>query len=149
MSEFSWRLRVTSAGAEAARVSTRKHQFAVGRPLEFDAQYEGVTALEYALGALGAEIVMGLRVFAKRRRMTLDEVEAVVDAELSHALTYLEVVGEDGHPVVSRVAIKVFVASPHDEAALRQLWDDVLARLPLVQTFRPTVDLALELIVTG
>jgi hypothetical protein len=145
MNEFLWRLRITSTDREEARVSARRHQFTVGRPIDFDADYEHLTALEYALGALGAEIVGGLRVFAKRRRVELDHVEAVVDGELENPLTYLEVVGEAGHPGCSKISVKVYIASPHDEQTVRRLWDETLERLPLVRTFRDANHLRLDI----
>lgn len=139
---------MTSSDDETARVSVRRHQFTVGRPLDFDAEYGRLTALEYALGALGGEIVTGLRVFARRRRITLDQVEAVVAGALDNPLTYLEVVGEEGHAGLSRVGLKVYVASPHDEAEVRRLWDDTLERLPLVRTFGASVELTMDLTMT-
>jgi hypothetical protein len=134
MSEFSSRLRVTAKAPGVARVSVRRHQFTVGRPLSFDVEYDNVTAVEYALGALGAEIVTGLHEFANRRRLELDAVEAVVDGELGNPLLYFEVVGEAGHPGLSHIAIKVYVASPHDGHTVTQLWNETLARLPLART---------------
>ena len=144
MNEFSWTLRITVTDDDAANVVTRRHQFAVGRPLHFDAEYQHVTPLEYALGALGAEIVNGLRQSAKRRRMELDDIEAVVDGELDNPLTYLEVVGEEGHPGLVRVLVKVYVSSPHDEQTWRTLWDETRERLPLVRTFSGALSLTVE-----
>jgi hypothetical protein len=135
MSEPRWSLRVTATEPEAAHVVARRQQFVVGRPIHFDAHYEHVTALEYVLGALGAEIVNGLRVFASRRRLEIDDVEAVVHGELDNPLAYLEVIGEEGHAGLARVLVTVYVASPHGEEALRALWTDARERLPLVRTF--------------
>ena len=73
----------------------------------------------------------------------------MVDGELEHPLTYLEVVGEVGSPRLSRVSIKVFVASPHDEDTVTRLWNETLERLPLVRTFRHGLDLRLELKLIG
>src|SRR5688572_4522901 len=98
MTSSQWRLRVTATERGTVRVSTRRHQFAVGRPVDFDAESSQISALEYALGALGAEVVGGLRVVAKRRRIEIENVEAVVDGQLENALTYLEVVGETARP---------------------------------------------------
>jgi hypothetical protein len=146
---FSWRLRITGAESDAARVSARRHQFTVGRPIDFDAESLHVMALEYALGAVGAEIVTGLRVFAKRRRVELDHIEAVVDGHVSNALTYLEVVGAPGQPAVSRISIRVYISSPHDEPTVKRLWTETLERLPLVVTFGRVLDLSLELILSA
>src|SRR5215831_6471998 len=109
MNAITMSLRVTAAGP-ALRVSAGRRQFSVGRPVEFDEASAHVSALEYALGAAGGEIVNGLREFARRRRIDIDAIEAVVAGELTHALTYLEVVGETEPPRLTRISVKVFVS---------------------------------------
>jgi len=140
-------LRVTAGDGDVARVAVRRQQFAVGRPIEFDEAAPRVAAVEYALGAAGAEIVNGLRVFAERRRLEIDAIEAVVTAEMEHALTYLEVVGEPGRPVIRHVHIKVFVSCA-DERAARTLFDTVRDKLPLIALFSAATRLTTELIFT-
>ena len=88
-------LRVTAPDRDVARVSTGRRQFAIGRPLEFDDASPRVAALEYALGAIGGEVVNGFRVFAHRRRVPVEAIEATVTGQLANGLAYLEVVGED------------------------------------------------------
>src|SRR5262245_15075899 len=98
MTAITISLRVTAPGPGSARVSVGRRQFAIGRPVEFDDASPHVAALEYALGAVGGEIVNGLREFARRRRLALDAVEALVTGELQDGLAYLEVIGEPGRP---------------------------------------------------
>ena len=141
-------LRVTAPSPHVARVSTGRRQFAIGRPIEFDAASAHVAAIEYALSAVAGEVVNGLREFARRRRLAIDAVEALVTGELQDALAYLEVIGERGRPRLRRIAIKVFVAS-EDGAAARALFDEMLERLPLVSTLREAVDLDIEFIQTS
>lgn len=140
-------LRVTAHEPERARVSVRKEQFIVGRPLELDAASPRIGAVEYAIGALAGEVVNGVRQFAWRRRVDLEHVEALVTADLAHELAYLEVVGEEGAPRIDRVHLKVFIASA-DEPGIRRLWTDLLDRLPLLGTLRVAVPIDLDLIVT-
>jgi hypothetical protein len=140
-------LRVTATESELARVTVRRQQFQVGRPLELDEESGRIAALEYALGALAAEVVNGLRVFAARRRLDVEAIEALITAELKHALAYLEVVGEAGPPTIGRIRLQVFVASA-DEAGVRRLWGDVLDRLPLACTLRLAVPIEFELSIT-
>ena len=147
MDAITLSLRVTATGP-AARVSIGRRQFSIGRPVEFDEASPHVAALEYALGAAGGEIVNGLREFARRRRIEIDAIEALVTGELTHALTYLEVVGESGPPRIARIAVKVFVSAP-DGGAVRALFADVLDRLPLTGTLKTTVDVKTELILTS
>jgi hypothetical protein len=137
-------LRVTAPDADVARVSVARRQFSIGRPVEFDEASPRVAAIEYALGAVGGEIVNGLRVFADRRRLPIDAVEAVVTGELTNGLTYLEVAGEQGQPKIARIRVKVFVASG-DGAATRALFEHMLDRLPLVCTLRAALALTIDL----
>ncbi|HXH82973.1 MAG TPA: hypothetical protein VNN07_08605 [Candidatus Tectomicrobia bacterium] len=143
-----WTLRVTAVDRFAARAAVRRRQFTISRPLDFDPAHDGITALEYALGALAGEVVGALRVFADRRRIALEAVEAVVSGELRNPLTYLEVVGAEGDPGLARVQVKVYASSPGGEAALRRLWDEMLERLPLVSTFRRAGGVELHLTIT-
>src|SRR5438093_9316748 len=99
-------LRVTAPEPDVARVSVGRRQFSMGRPLEFDEASPHVAAIEYALGAVGGEVVNGLRAFADRRRLVIDAIEAVVTGELENGLTYFEVVGEHGQPRIARIHVK-------------------------------------------
>src|SRR5262249_46804169 len=148
MTAITISLRVTAPGPAVARVSVGRRQFSIGRPVEFDDASPHVAALEYALGAVGGEIVNGLREFARRRRLPLDGVEAVVTGELLDGLAYLEVIGESGRPRIGRIAVKVFVASA-DINATRALFDEMIERLPLLSTLRDALDLDVELIQTS
>src|SRR6185503_20855848 len=104
MNAITLSLRVTATTRASARVSTGRRQFSIGRPVEFDEASAQVSALEYALGAVGGEIVNGLREFARRRRIEIDAIEALVSGELEHALTYLEVVGETLPPRLAAIS---------------------------------------------
>jgi len=107
MDKINWNLRIIAEGREPATVYVRKHQFRVGVPLQFDPEYQHITALEYALGSLAADVVGGLQVASHRRRLKLDTIEAVVSGELNNPLTYLGVVGETGNPGLERVKMTV------------------------------------------
>ena len=141
-------LRVTAPDPDAARVSVGRRQFSIGRPMELDDASPRVAAIEYALGAVGGEVVNGLRVFADRRRLAIDAVEAVVTGELENGLTYLEVIGEQGQPRIARIHVKVFAASG-DAEATRGVFEHMLDRLPLLCTLRAALDLTVELILTS
>src|SRR3954465_2210619 len=100
MNAITMSLRVTATARASARVSAGRaparpprgsspgrRQFSIGRPVEFDEASPHVSAVEYALGAVGGEIVNGLREFARRRRIEIDAIEALVTGDLDHALT--------------------------------------------------------------
>src|SRR5947209_19909518 len=105
MTAITVSLRVTAPERAIARVSAGRRNFSIGRPVEFDDASPHVAAVEYALGAVGGEIVNGMREFARRRRLAIDAVEALVTGELENGLAYLEVIGEIGPPRIRPIAI--------------------------------------------
>jgi hypothetical protein len=142
---YTWTLRVSTTRQDCASVFVRTHQFDVGAPVHFDVEYNAISALEYVLGAIGADIVNGLQALARKQRLELDHVEAVVQGELNNPLTYLGVIGEDGHPGLEKVSVKVYVASLEAEEELQRVWQEMLARSPLVRTFQAAIHFELHM----
>lgn len=145
MEEVSWTLRVRATGPNQATVYARQHRFTVGVPVQFDEQYDQVTALEYALAALGADLVNGLHLAARRRRIALTDVEAVVAGALDNPLMYLGVVGEVGHPGLARVSLRVYVSTDADAEAVEAAWMEAQERSPLARALQPGVALDLHI----
>lgn len=143
MNAITLSLRITASDS-GARATVGRRQFPIGRPVEFDEASPHVPAIEYALGAVGGELVNGLREFARRRRMAIDDVEALVTGELANGLAYLEVIGEAGEPSLSRIAVKVFASTP--DPNVRALFDEMVKRLPLVNTLRKALDIQIDLV---
>ena len=145
MEETKWTVRVGTGGDGPSTVYVRRSQFDVGDPLHFDPEYEHVTAIEYLLGAIGGDLVGGLKRLLRRQGLQVDDVEAVLTGKLNNPLTYLGVIGEEGHPGVDRVAATVYVSSAESEERIRQAWEEALKRSPLVNTLRSAVRLDLTL----
>ncbi len=139
----TWSLRVHSERPGAATAFVRRHSFDIGIPLQFDEEYSEVTSLEYALAAIAADVVVGLRRLARLRRVDVDRVEALAYGEVDNPLTFLQVVGEEGHPGLSKVRLKVYVSSIDPPSLVQALWDETLRTSPLVHTFKNSI--ALEL----
>ena len=138
-------VRVSTQGRELATVYARTHRVEIGLPLSFDAEYSAITALETALGAIGADLCCGIQRLAKKQRLEVDDVEAVVHAELDNPLVHLGVVGEEGSPEMKRVSIKDYVGSLEDEPKLVALLEETRRRSPLIRTFEKAVALELEM----
>jgi hypothetical protein len=149
MDDHAWTLRVTATDYRSATVFARKHSFTVGAPVVFDQDAPHVSALEYALGALGAELVSGLVSRARARRITIDNAEAVVDGALDDPLAHVGVVGAKGTPAIARVNVRVYASADAEEDDVRRVWQEVLDRSPLVWTLKSTVRLSLSLTVTA
>lgn len=143
--ETKWSVRVSARDRQSVSVYARKSRFEIGAPLAFDVEDERVCAFEHVLGAIGADLAAGMKERCHRRRLEVDNVEALVFGELDNALTHLGVVGEDGHPGLARLAIKVFVETLEEEDDVRAVWDEVLSRSPLYRTFSALARFDLEL----
>jgi OsmC-like protein len=145
MERHTWTLRVSATERGQATVFTRQHRFRVEAPVHFHRAYEAVSALEYVLAAIGADLVNGLQILARKRRVVIEQLEAVVVGELNNPLTYLGVIGETGHPGLEKGGIRVYLASPEEEATIQRLWQKMLATSPLVRTFQSAIQLELSL----
>ena len=143
--DFVWSARVTTESRDVAAVHARRHRFLVGRPLDFDSESDAVSALEYLLGALGADLLNGLRVVARRRRVQLDHVEATVEGRLGNPLVHLAVVGEEGSPGLASARVKVYASSPDPEERVRGAWEETIERSPIARTLRNVAELSVEL----
>jgi hypothetical protein len=140
-----WSVRVRATGRDRATAYVRRHRFEIGAPVQFDAEAEAISAVEYVLGALAADLVNGFAALARRRRLAVEAVEAVVTGELNNPLTVLAVIGEAGHPGMERAAVKVYVTSGASDDDVRQVWSDALERSPLARTLRAAVSLQIDL----
>ncbi|MCC6465572.1 MAG: OsmC family protein [Planctomycetes bacterium] len=127
-----WQVRVTAHSRNEADVFVRKHKLRVGPPIQFDSEYAGITALEQMLGAVGADLCATLMTRARRHRLEIDGVEAVVEGRLENPLAFLDVVGEQGTPALRALAIKVFVNTLHTPQELQTAWDEALRLSPLM-----------------
>lgn len=136
MSEPSWSVRIHSASAAATTAYVRQSRIELGEPLSFDPAYPGVTAFEHVLAGIGADVVGCIRRAARRQRVVMDDVEALVDATLDNALTYLGVVGEEGTPRLDRIHVKVFVSTAEEQERVDGVWEEALTRSPMASTLR-------------
>jgi uncharacterized OsmC-like protein len=143
MDDTRWTLRMTAARPVGSTAHVRKHSFAVGAPVSFDIEYGAITALEYLLGALGADLVGGIQTIARRRRVEVDDIEVLVHGTLHNPMVYLRVVGESGDPGLRAIEARVYISSLDDEARVRAVWDEVLETSPIVNTLTKALKLDL------
>jgi hypothetical protein len=147
--DSAWHVRVRATGRGRATAYARQHQFDLGAAVQFDREHELVSGLEYLLGALGADLVAGLQRAAGRRRIALDQVEAVVSGRLASPLVYLGVVGEEGRPDLERVVARVYVGADEADALIQEAWDEALARSPFVGVLARAIELDLSVKAVG
>jgi hypothetical protein len=128
--------RVSASETKSASVFVRSHRFEVGEALSFDAADPRLSAVEYFLGALAADLVGGFKRLAARRRLEVYEVEAVVEGIVAHPLVHLGVIGEEGEPHLASIALKVYASTFADRQAVENAWAEAMRRSPLATTFR-------------
>jgi uncharacterized OsmC-like protein len=143
MEDTRWTLRVTAVQPFGSKVHARKHSFVTGASLSFDAEYGSITALEYLLGAVGADLVGGIQTVARRRRVEIDDIEVVVHGVLHNPMIYLRAVGEVGDAGIRAIEARVYISSFDDEARVRAVWTEVLEISPIVNTLIKAVKLDL------
>ena len=143
MEDTRWTLRVTAGHGAGATAPVRKHSFTAGAPLSFDVEYGSITALEYLLGSVGADLVGGIQTVARRRRVEVDAIEVLIHGVLHNPMVDLRVVGETGEAGLRAIEARVYISSLDDEARVRALWAEVLETAPVVNTLSRAVKLDL------
>lgn len=137
MQDFAWSVRVAASAPGRATVYVRSHRFEIGEPLSFDREASAPTALEHVLGAIGADVAGNFLRRAKKKRIEVGGVEAVVEGRLGNPLVTLDVVGEEGDPALRSVLVKVFARTSSPDADA--VWKETLERSPLARTFRGSI----------
>ena len=143
--DFTWKTRVRWTGPQATTVYSGKHSFAVGAAAGFAPGDPQPSAVEYLLGALGADLTASFERHAARQGIVVDALEMVLSGRLENPLVYLGVVGETGSPGFAWIGGVLYVSADADETTLRAVWETTLAHSPLYNTLKPGVALNLEL----
>lgn len=143
-----WSVRIGLDAEGDALAHARGTTLRIGVPVGFDAEDPRVTALETLLAALGADLVGGLRLAARRARVALDQVEALVWGELGNPLVCLGVRGETGDPGLARVVARIFVESPAGTSGVAPLLSEHLQRSAVYATLIKAARVEVDLVVT-
>jgi TusA-related sulfurtransferase len=142
--EYEWRARVRTTGGLRETAYCRNFSFGVGQSASFEERDEHPSAVEYALGALGADICACLALASGEAGVVLDDVEITVRGRLRSVLAHLGV--EAGDPSFGRIEARCFITTTEDEERIRPVWEAALGRSPLVCTLRKSVDMALTFV---
>lgn len=138
-------LRATAGHSKPAKIHVRKLGFVAGDPVSFDSEHPHITAIEYLLGAVAADLIGGLRRIGRLRRVEVDALEVVITAELHDPLVYLRAVDHENGPAgLARIQVKAYISSLADEPDVERVWQETLASCPVIHTLKPGV--ALELV---
>ena len=129
---FPVRVQRTSAGL--VRAYARAQAFDVGSQASLRETDPHPSAIEYALGSLGGDLVCGLAREAAARGLKLHAIEASLTGRLENILVHLGVLGEHGNPGIASIDGAVYVGTDADPADLEAAWQTALVRSPLYNT---------------
>ena len=129
---FPVRIQRTPGGA--ARAYARARSFDVGSQASLRESDDSPSAIEYAIGALGGDLVRGLERAAEAEGVPLHAIEISLNGRLDNILTHLGVVGEQGHPGFAAIEGTAYIGSDGEEDAIQRAWQRTLDRSPLYHT---------------
>ena len=130
---FPVRIQRTRAGV--ARAYARAQSFDVASQASVRETDDAPSAVEYVLGALGGDLVIGFERAAEGQGVSLHAIEISLNGRLDNILTHLGVIGEQGHPGLAAIDGTAYIGSDADESEVHRAWQRTLDRSPLYQTF--------------
>jgi hypothetical protein len=141
---FVWTARVRGAGGGAG-VYVRGQSFQVDGQASFAEEDPHPCAVEYLLGALGADLLCGFTSMAERRGVVVDAAEVSLSGRLDNPLVFLGSVGEEGDPGIAAISGTMHVATDATPELVDEIWSNVLARSPLFATLRRAAEVSIAL----
>ena len=141
---FPVRIRRTEG---VARAYARGQSFDVGSQASLRALDPEPSAVEYALGAFGGDLLLGLDRAASTAGLTLHAIEITLTGRLDNTLVHLGVIGEQGHPGFSAIDGTTYVSADDDPAAIESAWRVTLERSPLYNTLTRCASVSIRLAV--
>lgn len=129
-------------------MQTRGHSFAIDSPLGLGVRDDQPSAMDHWLGALGADLILGLQAAVRRHGLACPTIELSLVAELENPLVAVGVVGEPGSPAVKRVSGRCYasdLADDHRREILVACWEDTRRRSAILQTVCRACPVEIEL----
>ena len=134
-SDHEFHVRVRQAAAGVVRAYARAQSFEIGSQASVREADPSPSAVEYALGALGGDLVCGLERAAASQGVRLHAVEVTLIGRLDNVLVQLGVVGEQGHAGFGAIDGTIYISTDGEPAAIESAWQTTLVRSPLYNTF--------------
>jgi OsmC-like protein len=144
--DHTFPVRVQRTNEGSARAYARGQAFDVDSQASLRESDPSPSAVEYALGALGADLVCGFQRVASARHLKVHAIELSLTGRLDNVLVHLGVIGEAGHAGLSSIDGTVYVSADAGDHDVEDVWRASLERSPLFNTFSrcATVDITLR-----
>ncbi|MEO8289305.1 MAG: OsmC family protein [Chloroflexota bacterium] len=143
--DYSWTARIRWVGDVESTVYARNHSFTVGQPVSFKQRDPHLSAVEYLLGALGADLTNGFGREMIRRGIEVDAMELALSGRVENVLVHLGVIGESGEPTFREINGTLYVSADAEESNLREAWETILQRSPIANTLKHAATISIEL----
>ena len=140
-------VRVGRTAEQSARAYARGQAFELGSQASLRESDPNPSAVEYVLGALGGDLLIGLDRAASAAGVTVHAVEIALTGRLDNLLVHLGVIGEQGHPGFRAIDGTVYVSADSDPQTIESAWQRTLARSPLYNTLTRCADVTIRLAV--
>lgn len=141
--KYEWRLRARSTGHLKSSIYVRNFSFEMGQAASFEEKDAHPSALEYVFGALAGSLTTAFASDCARHNLEVDDIELTLTGTLNNVLAHMGL--EDGDPSIARIECKCFASTFDDEEKVRAVWQQTVARSPIVATLQKSVDLQLKL----
>jgi hypothetical protein len=138
-------VRIQRTAARSARAYARGQAFDVDSQASLRESDPHPSAVEYALGALGGDLVCGLDREAASRGLKLHAIEIALTGRLDNVLVHLGVIGEEGHAGFEAIGGTVYVGSDAHADEIESAWQAALARSPLYNTLSRSATVSVNL----
>jgi hypothetical protein len=141
--QYEWRLRARASGHRTTTVYCRNFQWAIGQPASFEEKDAHPSAVEAMLGALAADLVTSFATASRRSGLRIDDIEVAARGRLNDPMAILGL--SDGDPSFAAIELKLFASTFDDGDRVRETWNTVVARSPLVRTLERATDLTCKI----
>lgn len=143
--KYEWRMRARSTGHLKSTIYTRNFSFDVGQSASFEEKDANPCALEYLFGALAGSLATGFATNCARENLEVDDIELSLTGTLNNVLAHMGL--EEGDPSVQRIACKCFASTFDDEERVQAVWQQTVARSPIVATLQKSTELQIKLVI--
>lgn len=143
-SDRAWTIRVRLVDG-AARAYASTSSFDVGSQANLQRINAQPSAVEYLLGALGADLALGLRQATRARGVAVDDLELSLSGRLDNPLVQAGVIGEEGHAGLASVVGTAYLTVDTEPSVIDDAWREALDRSPVFQTLSRSTDVSIVL----
>jgi uncharacterized OsmC-like protein len=135
---FDMRFRAVVRDLKNVRIFTGKDSFESCAQMTFDAEYQGITCVEYFLGSIMGSILLSLLERAQQEHVCIEEMEGQLSAKLENPLSFLHVQGYAQEPGIGDIEVIVYLYADMEEEALLRFCNETLAQCPVYNLIKKT-----------